>query len=79
MYVEQGWKMFVCWRNLKRYPCVLFRYDGEETLWLKIFYPWEIRVGCCAEDSSSDEGDSYDDEGTAKNSTAAMGGDGGDR
>lgn len=32
MFLEQGWKMFVRWRNLKQYQCVLFRYDGEETV-----------------------------------------------
>ena len=37
MFLEQEWRMFAHWRNLKRNQFVLFRYDGDETLWVKIF------------------------------------------
>ena len=49
MYLDQGWAAFVRWRNIQQFQAILFRFDGHDTLWLKVFQPWGIRAECCAE------------------------------
>ena len=58
MYLDQGWLMFTRWRNIQQSQCLLFRYDGQETLWVKVFHPWGTRVSCCAEEVASSSGES---------------------
>ena len=68
MFLEKGWKTFVRSQNLKKGDDIIFRYDGDETLWARAFDPVGDRVGCCMESSISDsynsgeEADSSDDE-----------------
>ena len=56
MYLDQGWQMFVRWRDFQQFQCLMFRYDGQETLWVKIFHPWGTRVARCAEEVASGSG-----------------------
>ena len=46
------------WCNIQQFQCILFRYDGQETLWVKIFHPMGTHVGCCTEDIVSITGES---------------------
>ena len=71
MFLEKGWKTFLRSRNIQKGDTIIFKYDGDETLWAKIFYSEGDRAGCCMKSSSStdeaqaslsdDEADSEDD------------------
>src|SRR3954471_7702647 len=37
MFVEKGWKTFLRSRNISRGDTIVFRFDGEDTLWARIF------------------------------------------
>src|SRR3954470_17713379 len=54
MFLEKGWKTFIRSRNFKKGDDILFRYDGDETLWAKDFDSDGDCVGCCMESPSSE-------------------------
>ena len=47
-------KLFIRSRDFKKGDDILFRYDGDETLWAKAFDSDRDRVGCCMESTSSE-------------------------
>src|SRR3954466_15469087 len=59
MFLEKGWKMFLCSRNIQRGDTIVFRYDGDATLWTRVFDSDGDRVGCCMESSSSSDEEFY--------------------
>ena len=59
MFLEKGWKTFLRSRNIQKGDTIIFRYDGDETLWARIFDSDGDRVGCCMESSSSSDEDFY--------------------
>ena len=61
--------MFARWCKHQTRHNVLFRYDGNDTLWVKVFDSDGDHMECCAESSSSD-GDSYSSEDEARSSSA---------
>ena len=52
MYLEKGWKTFLCSRNILEGRTIIFSYDGDETLWARFFDSDGDRVGCCFESAS---------------------------
>lgn len=75
--------MFARWRNLKRHQCLLFKFDGVETLRVEVFSAWGDRIDCCVKDTSNNNDYNSCDEGAAKSSFDAVedggyNGDGGD-
>ena len=62
MYLLQGWKAFARSRNLKRGRQVLFKFNGLDTLFVKVFDEDEACKGCCKDSISSKDNDSDDEE-----------------
>ena len=78
-----GWQMFASARGLGRQCTLHFKYDGDATLFVRVFGEDGRRVGCCPEDNDGDEslglGDGRDeDEGEpalgARRSSPSYGG-----
>ena len=59
MFLEKGWKTFIRSCNFKKRDSIVFRYDGDETLWAKCFDSDGDRVECCMESSSSSDSEFY--------------------
>src|SRR3954466_6551928 len=59
MFLEKGWKTFLRSRNIQRGYTIIFRYDGDETLWARVFDSDGDRAGCCMESSSSSDEEFY--------------------
>jgi hypothetical protein len=68
MLLGPGWKSFSRARRLSRGQCLVFRYDGDATLSVKIFGVDGGRVECCME-SSSGSSSSYDEDEDEENSS----------
>ncbi|KAI5012848.1 hypothetical protein ZWY2020_025114 [Hordeum vulgare] len=51
VYLNRGWLTFTRARGLKGRRYLLFKYDGEMTLFVKIFGVEGNRLGCCPEDA----------------------------
>jgi hypothetical protein len=68
MLLGQGWKSFSRARRLSRGQCLVFRYDGDATLFVKIFGVDGGRMECCME-SSSGSSSSYDEDEDEENSS----------
>ena len=59
----KGWKTFVRFRRLSKGQFVAFRFDGDQTLLVKIYRAAGGRVECCAEsESSSNSSRSFDED-----------------
>ena len=67
MFLEKGWKNFIRSQNLNKGDDIIFRYDGDETLWARFFDSAGDRVGCCMESSSSSDSDSDNSDEDAHN------------
>ena len=55
MLFEKGWKTFLRSRNISEGNTIIFRYDGDETLWARFFESDGDRVCYCMESASSSE------------------------
>ena len=64
MFLERGWKTFARWCKLQTRHNILFRYDGNDTLWVKVFDSDGDRVECCRESSSSDNESLHEEDGS---------------
>ena len=62
MFLEKGWKTFLLSRNISRGDTIVFRYDGGDTLWARIFDSDGDRADCCMESSSSSDEEFYNNE-----------------
>ena len=69
MFLEKGWKTFIRSHNLKKRDIIIFRYDGDETLWAKCFDSDGDRVECCVESTSSSDSEFYNGCDEAHNSS----------
>ena len=58
----KGWKMFARFRCLSKGQFLAFRFDGDQTLLVKIYRTAGGRVECCAESESSSNSSRYFDE-----------------
>ena len=57
----KGWKTFARFRRLSKGQFLAFRFDGDQTLLVKIYHATGGRVECCAEsESSSNSSSSFD-------------------
>ena len=62
MPLGRGWKAFACSHHLTREQYLPFEYDGDETLFMKIFRADGGREDCCVESNSSSRSSCYDEE-----------------
>ena len=69
MFLEKGWKTFIRSRNLKKRDSIIFRYDGDETLWARCFDSDGDRVECYVESTSSSDSEFYNGGGEAHGSS----------
>jgi len=51
----RGWQTFACARGLGKLCTLHFRYDGDATLYVRVFGEDGHRVWCCPEESDGDE------------------------
>ena len=66
----KGWKAFTCSRRLSKGQFLAFRFDGDQTLLVKIYRATGGRVECCAEsESSSNCSSSFDEAEDEENSS----------
>ena len=64
----KGWKAFACSRRLSKGQFLAFRFDGDQTLLVKIYRAAGGRVECCAEsESSSNCSSSFDEDEDEEN------------
>ena len=62
MLLGRGWKAFARSRHVTRGQYLASKYDGDETLSVRIFCAEVGRVDCCAKSDSSSRSSGYDDE-----------------
>ena len=55
MALAQGWQTFAHTHGLGRWCTLHFNYDGDATLYVRVFGEDRRRVGCCPEDDDGDE------------------------
>ena len=66
VFLETGWKLFACQFNLRKGDTLCCRFDGEETLSVKVFDDGGNRLEPCWESSSDgDSGGSGDTRSSA--------------
>ena len=53
--LARGWQTFARARGLGRRCTLHFEYNGDATLYVKVFGEGSRRVGCCPEDNDGDE------------------------
>lgn len=53
--LARGWQTFARARGLGRRCTLHFKYDGDATLYIRVFGEDGRRVGCCLEDDDGDE------------------------
>ena len=58
----KGWKVFARSRRLSNGQFLAFRFDGDQTLLVKIYRAAGGRIECCAESESSGHSSSFFDE-----------------
>ena len=59
----KGWKTFARFCRLSKGQFLAFRFDGDQTLLVKIYHAAGGRVECCAEsESSSNSSHSFDED-----------------
>ena len=58
----KGWKAFARSRRLSKGQFLAFRFDGDQTLLVKIYHAAECQIECCAESESSGHNSSFFDE-----------------
>ena len=59
----KGWKSFARFRQLTRGQCPAFQFDGNQTIFMKIYHTAGSRVECCTEsESSSNSSDFFDED-----------------
>ena len=57
----KGWKSFACFRRLTQGQCLVFQFDGKQTISMKIYRAAGGRVECYAEsESRSNSSDFFD-------------------
>ena len=66
--LTRGWQMFARARGLRRWCTLHFKFDGDATLYVRVFGEDGRRVGCCPEDDNRGRGLSpgEDGEGSAR-------------
>ena len=62
MLLGKGWKAFARSRRLTRGQYLAFEYDGDETVYMKIFHADGGREDCCMESDSSSRSSYYEEE-----------------
>ena len=62
MLLGRGWKAFTRSRHLTRGQYLMFEYDGDEMLSVKIFRAEGGRMDCCTESDSSSRSSCYDEQ-----------------
>ena len=59
--LSKGWKAFARSRRLSKGQFLAFRFDGDQTLLVKIYRAIGSRIECCAESESSSNSSSFFD------------------
>ena len=72
MRLGQGWKSFTRLRRLTRGQCLAFQFDGNHTIFMKIYRAAGGRVECCAESESSSNNSDFFDEDEDEESSLAI-------
>ena len=59
----RGWQTFACARGLSRRCTLHFKFDGNATLYMRVFGEDGRRAGCCPEDDDRGRGPSPGEDG----------------